>query len=226
MTEIPQIISVDDHVIEPPGVWQDRLPAKYRAVGPRIEEHPSNGFVLQGGRYVPNPGADGPVAAWWHYEDRYYPVIRYIASAGYPPSSEDGRAVALDDMRPGCWQPQARLDDMTINGVEASLCFPNYPRFCGQIFNEAKDHDLGLLCVKAYNDFTVDEWCAGSGGRLIPLCLIPLWDPELAAAEVRRNAARGVKAVAFSELPPWLGLPSISPATGTCSSGRATRPAR
>jgi predicted TIM-barrel fold metal-dependent hydrolase len=63
--------------------------------------------------------------------------------------------------------------------------------------------------VKAYNDFTVDEWCAGSGGRLIPLCLIPLWDPELAAAEVRRNAARGVKAVAFSELPSWIGLPSI-----------------
>ncbi len=82
----------------------------------------------------------------------------------------------LDDMRPGCWQQKARLDDMTINGVEASLCFPNYPRFCGQIFNEAKDHDLALLCVKAYNDFMVDEWCAGSDGRLIPLCLIPLWD--------------------------------------------------
>lgn len=209
MTEIPQIISVDDHLIEPPGVWQDRLPAKYRDVGPRIEEHPNSAFVVQDGRYVPNPGADGPPAAWWHYEDKYYPVIRYIASAGYPPSAEDSKAIALDDMRPGCWQPQARLDDMTVNGVEASLCFPNYPRFCGQIFNEAEDHDLGLLCVKAYNDFTVDEWCAGSGGRLIPLCLIPLWDPELAAAEVRRNAARGVKAVAFSELPSWIGLPSI-----------------
>ena len=115
----------------------------------------------------------------------------------------------LDDMRPGCWQQKARLDDMTINGVEASLCFPNYPRFCGQIFNEAKDRDLALLCVKAYNDFMVDEWCAGSDGRLIPLCLIPLWDVAAAAAEVRRNAARGVRAVAFSELPAWLDLPSI-----------------
>jgi predicted TIM-barrel fold metal-dependent hydrolase len=38
---------------------------------------------------------------------------------------------------------------------------------------------------------------------------VPLWDAELAAAEVRRNAARGVRAVAFSELPSWLGLPSI-----------------
>ena len=66
-----------------------------------------------------------------------------------------------------------------------------------------------MLCVKAYNDWMVDEWCGGSGGRLIPLCLIPLWDPEAAAAEIRRNAARGVRAVTFSEIPPNLGLPSI-----------------
>jgi predicted TIM-barrel fold metal-dependent hydrolase len=112
-------------------------------------------------------------------------------------------------MRPGCWQPQARLDDMTMNHVEASLSFPNYPRFCGQLFLRAHDKDLAKLCVEAYNDWQVEEWCAGSDGRLIPLCLVPLWDVELAAAEVRRNAARGVRAVAFSELPAWLGLPSI-----------------
>jgi len=63
--------------------------------------------------------------------------------------------------------------------------------------------------VQAYNDWMVEEWCAGSGGRLVPLCLIPLWDANLAAAEVRRNAARGVKAVCFSELPSNLGLPSV-----------------
>jgi predicted TIM-barrel fold metal-dependent hydrolase len=55
----------------------------------------------------------------------------------------------------------------------------------------------------------VEEWCGDSGGRLIPVCLIPLWDADLAAAEVRRNAARGVRAVAFSEIPYDLGLPSI-----------------
>ena len=55
----------------------------------------------------------------------------------------------------------------------------------------------------------VEEWCGDSGGRLIPLCLIPLWDAELAAAEVRRNADRGVRAVCFSEIPPFLGLPSV-----------------
>jgi predicted TIM-barrel fold metal-dependent hydrolase len=112
-------------------------------------------------------------------------------------------------MRPGCYEQKGRLEDMDLNWTEASLCFPTFPRFCGQTFYEAKDKDLALLCVKAYNDWMVEEWCGGSGGRLVPLCIIPLWDPKLAAAEIRRNAARGVKAVTFSEQPPHLGLPSI-----------------
>jgi predicted TIM-barrel fold metal-dependent hydrolase len=99
---------------------------------------------------------------------------------------------------------------MDANDVEASLCFPTFTRFCGQTFNEREDKDLALLCVQAYNDWMIDEWCAGDGyGRLIPLTLIPLWDPELAAAEVRRCAAKGAGAVAFCELPAALGLPSL-----------------
>ena len=57
---------------------------------------------------------------------------------------------------------------------------------------EGKDLELGLACVQAYNDFMIDEWCAGSGGVLIPLCLIPLWDVELAAAEVVEKVFDGV----------------------------------
>jgi predicted TIM-barrel fold metal-dependent hydrolase len=112
-------------------------------------------------------------------------------------------------MRPGCYDPKARLDDMDVNWVEASLNFPTFPRFCGQTFLEAKDRALAEACVYAYNNWMVEEWCGASGGRLIPLTLIPLWDAQLAAAEVRRNAARGVHAVCFSEIPAKLGLPSI-----------------
>ena len=63
--------------------------------------------------------------------------------------------------------------------------------------------------MKAYNDYQVEEWCAGTNGRLVPLIIIPLWDAQLAADEIYRNAARGVHAVCFSELPSRLGLPSI-----------------
>src|SRR3546814_17610430 len=100
---------------------------------------------------------------------------------------------------------------MTANHVEASICFPNtLPRFCGQAFLERDDKELALLCVQAYNDWMIDEWCGGEGaGRLIPLGMVPLWDPQLAAAEVRRNAGRGRFAVKFSANPPPLGLPSV-----------------
>jgi predicted TIM-barrel fold metal-dependent hydrolase len=209
MTDIPWIVSLDDHVVEPPDVWTKRLPAKYRDVGPHVVMAPAGTPILDGGGYREAPGTDGPDVAWWFYEDQQYSVKRLIAAAGYPADEIGFDGITFDQMRPGCWQPSARLDDMTMNHVEASLAFPNYPRFCGQIFLKAKDKDLARLCVEAYNDWQVEEWCAGSNGRLIPLCLVPLWDAELAAAEVRRNAARGVKAVAFSELPPWLGLASI-----------------
>jgi predicted TIM-barrel fold metal-dependent hydrolase len=103
---------------------------------------------------------------------------------------------------------------MDQNSVQASLCFPTYPRFCGQLFAERSDKELALACVRAYNDWMVDEWAGDSGGRLIPLCIVPLWNPAAAAAEVRRNANRGVRGVAFSELPGKLGLPTIHDAGG------------
>ncbi|OWY59736.1 amidohydrolase, partial [cyanobacterium TDX16] len=117
--------------------------------------------------------------------------------------------ITYDEMRDGCYEPKARLADMDINHVEGSLAFPTFPRFCGQTFTEAKDREVGEACVYAYNDWMVEEWCGDSGGRLIPLTIVPLWDAELAAAEVRRNAERGVRAVCFSEIPAKLGLPTI-----------------
>jgi predicted TIM-barrel fold metal-dependent hydrolase len=209
MSEIPWIISTDDHVVEPPDLWSSRLPAKYRDVGPRIVLAPQGNPILDGGAYIEAPGTEGKDVAWWFYEDHRYSVKRLIAAAGYPADEITMDGVTYDEMRPGCWQPTARLADMTANHVQASLCFPNYPRFCGQLFMYGKDKELARLCVEAYNDWMVEEWCGSTGGRLIPLCLIPLWDVDLAVAEVRRNAARGVRAVCFSELPAWLGLPSI-----------------
>src|SRR3954465_2750628 len=112
-------------------------------------------------------------------------------------------------MRKGAWSVKERLEDMDANWTDAQMCFPTFPRFCGQTFYEAKDKDVALECVKAYNDFQVDVLGKESGGRLIPLIIVPLWDPQLMAEEVRRNAARGVRAVCFSEIPPRLNLPSV-----------------
>src|SRR5260221_805175 len=196
MREFPKIISVDDHVVEPAHVWADRLPGKYRDVGPRIVRAPVGDIEFIGGKFTPTIGDEAkghPMADWWFYEDLRRPLLRLDAAAGYPRDEIDLRAVTYDDMRPGAWQVGPRLADMDENWIEASLCFPTFPRFCGQTFSEAQDKALALLCVRAYNDWMVDEWCGPSNGRLIPLTLIPLWDAELAAAQVRRNAERGVR---------------------------------
>ena len=84
---------------------------------------------------------------------------------------------------------------------------------------KVKDRDLALKCVRAYNDWMVDSWCASAPGRYIPMIIIPLWDPEASAAEIERNAAKGAKAIAFSENPAKLGLPSIHSVTRVLGSG-------
>jgi len=71
-------------------------------------------------------------------------------------------------MRKGCWDRDERVKDLTLNYTDGSLPFPTFPRFCGQTFYEAKDKELALACVKANNDWMVEEWCEPSGGVNIP----------------------------------------------------------
>ncbi|MDA2967203.1 MAG: amidohydrolase family protein [Actinomycetota bacterium] len=212
MRELPKIISVDDHITEPATVWSDRLPSKYADVGPRVHRLPVKQMTFVGGTFTAIPGEkgeEGPLADWWFYEDLRRPLTRLDTAVGFSRDEVILAGITYDEMRQGSYKLKERLEDMDTAGIEASLCFPTFPRFCGQTFYEAKDKELAMLCVRAYNDWMVEEWCGESGGRMLPLCIIPLWDPVAAAAEVRRNAARGVHAVCFSEIPTNLGLPSI-----------------
>jgi predicted TIM-barrel fold metal-dependent hydrolase len=209
--ELPKIISVDDHVVEPAHVWERWLPARFHDRGPKVERRGIGSIRhVGGGTYEQTFDPDGPQADCWVFEDLVYIHKRHVAAVGFSRDEMTASPITYDEMRPGCYDPKARVADMEVNWVDGSLCFPTFPRFCGQTFTEATtDRDLGLACVQAYNDWMVEEWCGDSGGVLIPLTLIPLWDAELAAAEVRRNAERGVRAVCFSEIPAHLGLPSI-----------------
>ena len=215
MTDLPRIISVDDHIVEPPNLWSDRLPAKYRDRGPRVERHYGYLDWDTGGKneFVDDDRRESPKSRWcdhWVYDDLRWPVAAGYAALGPTKGLEAMTPISYDEMLPGAHDQTARLADMDLNHVEASLCFPTVPRFCGQTFLEREDKDLALLCVRAYNDWMIEDWCGGAGaGRLIPLTLVPLWDAEMAAQEVRRCADKGSHAIAFSEIPPYLGLPSI-----------------
>ena len=209
-TAIPRIVSVDDHVVEPAHLWQTWLPERFRDVGPKVERRGIGTMRhIGGGTYEQTFDPDGPQADCWVYEDLVYINKRHVAAVGFDRDDMTMSPITYDEMRPGCYDPKARVADMEMNHVEASLCFPSFPRFCGQTFLEAKDRAVAEACVYAYNDWMVEEWCGDSNGALVPLIIVPLWDAELAAAEVRRNAQRGVRAVCFSEIPPHLGLPSI-----------------
>jgi predicted TIM-barrel fold metal-dependent hydrolase len=184
-----QIVSVDDHVIEHPRVWVDRLPEKHREAGPQIVE------------------VDGKEL--WRLEGQLRPTIGLNAVAGKDPKDFGMDPVRFDEMLPGCYDIKARLADMDTDGVHAQLCFPSFPGFAGSTFFGMQDKELATLCVSAWNDFILDEWCAAAPGRMIPMVLVPYWDVDASAAEVQRTAAKGAKAISFTEAPHNLGLPSF-----------------
>jgi hypothetical protein len=135
---LPRLISVDDHVIEPPDLWQRYLPAKYRARGPRVER--AKGKVRGNGRHFTFPDRDdGYWADRWVYDGVTMPITSGFVAVCFDRDEVDNKAVVFDDLLRGCTDPAARLADMDANHVEASLCFPTFPRFCGQTFLEGDD---------------------------------------------------------------------------------------
>jgi predicted TIM-barrel fold metal-dependent hydrolase len=185
------IISVDDHLIEPRDLFDGRVPARFADAAPRVVE-------FEDGRQ-----------AWW-YEQSLYPNMGLNAVVGRRKDEWNMDPTRFDEMRKGCWDIHARIADMDIAGVWASLCFPSLiAGFAGVVFSQSKDQELGLACVKAWNDWHHEVWAGTYPERIIPLQITWLSDPRLAADEVRRNAARGFKALSFPELLVPLGLPSL-----------------
>src|ERR1700712_1659377 len=86
-----------------------------------------------------------------------------FSEAGYPPRGTTDFAM----IRPGCYDPVERLKDMDIDGVWGQLCLTNYARCAGhRVFLDIKDADLALACLRTYNDYLIDEWCATDPERL------------------------------------------------------------
>src|SRR3546814_20917558 len=90
---------------------------------------------------------------------------------------------------------------MNVNGVLGSLCCPSLPGFAGHNFLKYKDRGAGLAAVRAYNDWHFEDWCSPYADRFIPMAVVPLWDGQLAAAEMERMARRGVPALTFPDNP-------------------------
>jgi predicted TIM-barrel fold metal-dependent hydrolase len=185
------VISVDDHVVEPIDTFCGRVPAKFAERAPRIVE-------TEVGHQV------------WEFEQNHYTQVGMNAVAGRRPDTFGLEPFRFDQMRPGCYDVDARVRDMDINGVWASVNFPSQiTGFCGRVFFMAEDRELGLACIRAWNDWLYEAWYLAHPDRIVPLGITFLSDPDLAVSEIKRNAERGFTSVTLPERPHQIGLPSL-----------------
>ena len=185
------IISVDDHLVEPPDMFEGRLPSSLQSRAPKV-------IIDEQGREV------------WEFEGQRFTQVGMNAVAGRKQSMKNLEPTRFEDMRRGCWDIEARIHDMDLNGVWASMNFPSMiTGFCGRVFAQIDDKNLGWETTKAWNDWLYESWWQPHPERIIPLGITFLADPELAAQEIRRNAERGFVAVTLPERPQRIGLPSL-----------------
>jgi predicted TIM-barrel fold metal-dependent hydrolase len=185
------LVSVDDHLFEPRDVFEGRLPARFADRRPRVVQD-------ERGRDV------------WLFEDTAIPISGANALKSWTPEHYTLGPVNFDDVRTAMWDVRSRVEDMTKAGIFASLCFPSQVfGFAGTRFMKFQDHELALAAMRAYNDWLIEDWTGAYPERFIPSQVAWLLDAEVAAQEIRRNAARGFHAVSFTENPEPLGLPSL-----------------
>lgn len=185
------VISVDDHLVEPPHLFEGRLPGALADRAPRVRTT-SKGHEI------------------WVFDDRAFPQVGLNAVAGRPKDVPPMEPVRFDQMRRGCWDPHARVADMDLGGIWASLSYPSQiTGFCGSVYASCSDPELGLACVRAFNDWYLEEWVGAAPERFVPLGITYMADAGAAAAEIRRNAGRGFRAVSLPEHPQLIGLPTL-----------------
>lgn len=184
------LVSVDDHICEPRTMFDNHVPQRFKKFAPRVIDEPNE-------------------ADQWYYGELKGRNVGLNAAAGKPREMYAFDAERFDEMRPGCYDVHERVRDMSAGGQLAGLNFPNWPGFAGQVLSQGPDRALNLMMIRAYNDWHIDEWCAQYPDRFIPCGIVPLFDPELAASELRRLADKGCHAVSFSENPAALKMPSI-----------------
>src|SRR6187402_520220 len=113
------LVSVDDHVVEPPDLFDRHLPDRWHDVAPRVVQK--------------DDGTDV-----WAYDGREIPNIGLNAVAGRPREEYGMEPTSFAEIREGCYDIHERVRDMDANGVIGSMCFPSFPNLCGQLFARSK----------------------------------------------------------------------------------------
>ena len=204
------VISVDDHLIEPPDMFEGRLPKRFADRAPRVRNlEPGKPIARSGSTFGPLIPGENQQA--WEYEGELFVQVGLNAVAGHTNyQALRNEPSSFSEMRPGCYDIHARIRDMDINGIWASVNFPSLiTGFSGTVFSRSKDPELGYATMQAWNDWLFEAWHGPYPDRIVPLGITWLTDPELGAAEIRRNGERGFTAVTIPERPHRLGYPTL-----------------
>ncbi|WP_165186582.1 amidohydrolase family protein [Caulobacter soli] len=184
------IISVDDHISEPPDLFDRHLSGDLLASAPKLRQTAK--------------GTD-----FWEYQGLKFPSVGLNAVVGRPPEEYGMEPNSLQQLRAGVYDVHARIGDMDVNGIAASLNFGSVFDFAGGRLSKAPDRQLAIRHLQAYNDWHIDEWCGAYPGRFIPCAILPCWDMDATIAEMKRVSAKGCHAISINENPTVIGLPSI-----------------
>jgi len=180
------IIDADAHVYEPPQVWQERVPGRWRDQAPKVTR------TDQGDVWLFNDG------------ERVRPV-GLMAAAGSSYLDFRPSGLTYDDIRRGHYDVQAHLADMDADGIDAQILYPSVCEEGARMFGD--ERELQLACVRAYNEWLL-EFCAASGGRLFGKATIPATGIADAVAELEWALSHGYKGVLVSTFPNGLVEPS------------------
>src|SRR6266446_2736439 len=192
-----EVISADAHILEPPNIWETWLPQKYQDKAPKLVKDVDGGDAWQfAGAAQPDP-------------------IGLTSTPGMAYDQFRWTGVTYEEARAGCYNGEARIADMDIDGVDAEILFAPQ-RTIGHFLGD-DDDDFVLAGVDAYNNFLFDEFCAPNRDRLIGAGQIPSLGVDVAVDYVRKLKAKGFKTVAISNWPS--GGESVSAADAKLKAG-------
>ena len=158
-----RLVDSDSHINEPPDLWTSRLPAKFKDRAPRMERfEQGDAWVLEGVKDPINFGSN--------------------AAAGIP-LAERSAWVRWEDIRPGGYDPKARLAEMDVDLVDAAVLYPT-PRI-SHLMIANPDPEFHLAMVQAYNDW-LSEYAEHDPSRLGGIMLIPNRGVDDAVKEIER----------------------------------------
>ena len=176
-----RLIDADCHVVEPPHIWERWLAQKYHDRAPKLIQDEEGGDAWQFAEGTP-PMHIGLVAT---------PGMRYedIRWKGY----------TYDSVRKGCWDGNARLEDMDFDGVDAEFIYPSQRTM--HHFMGHEDRDFHRAGVQAYNDYMHQEFCAADPDRLFSLAQMPNLGIDEMIAEAQRCKEMGARGVIITTWP-------------------------